>query len=163
MLGQTTTKKPTTLADAWELGYSAGQNARNDLDLGDSDKKIPIQIVTEDITGSDAYRMAAAEVVQEFFGNRLVVAPKARLKLHIGGTDRTRNGFQHIEIELEVYAYETFSFSRQEHSVLGDFVIADEGKIIADPSDSAYTESVKQLSYKALTEMFQEFEKQSGS
>jgi|SRR5690348_5729301 len=71
--------------------------------------RMKIGFMVEDITWSDDYRRAAADVIQNQFSRNFVTAggqTLGTLVLYISGTSAVSNGAQYVSVRLQIYSSE---------------------------------------------------------
>jgi len=129
-------------------------------ELSKEERQIPIQIVVKNINGSDAFRLAAAEIIRTHFSDTLKVEPSASLILHIDGTGHGVGAHDRspaFQIRVGVPARHRFFAGKDRHLVLGFFQFAEDGFTLSNYSPEQTSQAVRESVYKVLVEFVTEW------
>ena len=159
---------PDPCKDAYFKGYTEGGKAFGNLqlvlsstELAEKAGPIPIQILVENISGSDAYRFATAEVIRTHFSETLKIEPRAALVLHISGTQlagSTDDLSKTIEVSVYAIVQHRFLTGKEEpHLVIGAFEFASDGVNLVNFSSAATSQVVREKVYKVLSDFLKKW------
>ena len=124
-------------------------------------RPLPIQILAEQIDGSDSYRFRAAEVVRTHFARYLKVEPEATLYLHIRGTNRdgTRETAQYVAVAVEAHVVHRFLAGEHGHNIMTPIQFSTKGSMLLNYSSQETTQAVEEMVYAVLNDFLGKWNK----
>jgi hypothetical protein len=144
--------------------YSSGwiksveySDALDSLSVGDNSGsgKFGLQFIVEDITGSDSYQYAVAEVIRTHFSQNIVVDPQSRLVFWIHGTKTieitSRYDVQTVAMDIYVYSSQKLVRGNSKGILPGRFTMASDEETLAGYSSEQKTQAVREMAYKVLS------------
>lgn len=154
----------------WDAAFSAGKKTgyeegfKNGIDTAfvlfgidtkaDGSKQ-KVNILVEQISGADAYRFAAADVIRVHFSDWLLVDPSAPLTLHITGTDPMTVGYgdvQSLDVSLKAVATQMIRAGNDSRMLVGLFEVSRTGSTLKDYSHERKVQFIKEAVYRVLSD-----------
>jgi hypothetical protein len=151
-------ERAKAFADGWNAGSKKvfSDAARfYSTAVDQTGKQLNIQLLVEqNLEGADSYRLAAAEVARTHFSDTLAVVPSSRLALHITGV-----GSLSLGVSVRMAVSHTALAGDKLHFLSGALVLAEAGVAGGDRATDARTQSVRELTYKVLSEFLEKWQK----
>ena len=123
---------------------------RTDLHPQD-DKKIPLQILIEDIPGEDSYRLAAAELITTYFSQHYVVSQDANLILYISGASSQDQRTFSFVVTMEISTSLPAKIGDQRKMIKGIFNLSQDGGVLTNYTPEHRTQSLKESMFAVLS------------
>jgi predicted deacylase len=141
--------------DAQSKSFVDGLNQGVDLIRTDlhpqDDKKIPLQILIEDIPGEDSYRLAAAELITTYFSQHYVVSQDANLILYISGASSQDQRTFSFVVTMEISTSLPAKIGDQRKMIKGIFNLSQDGGVLTNYTPEHRTQSLKESMFAVLS------------
>ena len=141
--------KDANFGDGFRAAYTGSS-----VDLHATSGKIPVYILTEDIPGEDAYRLAAAEVFNTYFVTHFVITndKTVPVTLYIYGAGNEDSATKSYEVSFSVFATVPVQIGSTFVPINGPLELSSRGGYLTNYSQDERTQRVKEAIYAVISE-----------